>query len=322
MEYDGVDLFIDKRAALKMLKHCRDFKDMQLEVMGFMVGHRYHWGGREHTVVEDVVTSDLNTTAISVKFASFEPLFAELDRFEKEGKDYILVGWYHSHPGHTCFMSPTDKDTQIRMFNKKFQSAVVIDPINIEMKAFQLFGSEIYEKPYAIITGPDTLEGRKLPRIVIPEEVGVEMPVEEFAPAMEIPIEEFTPAVEIPVGEFAPAMEIPIEGFTPARETPVEEFVPAREMPVEEFVPAREMPVEEFAPVQEMPVEEFIPAQEMPVEEFAPAPEIPVEEFAPAQENIQAEMRPRTARKIRRVVRHRIVRKRVKRRFDEAEVIW
>ena len=157
LDDDRLDLFIRKTAALKMLKHCRDFRDDRLEVMGFMVGHRYHWEGREHTVVEDVVTSDLDTSSVSVKFANFEPLFGELDRFEKRGKDYILVGWYHSHPGHTSFMSSTDKQTQKRMFNKDYQSAVVIDPIRIEMKAFKLLDDEVYEKPYGILEGPDSL---------------------------------------------------------------------------------------------------------------------------------------------------------------------
>ena len=157
LDDDRLDLFIRKTAALKMLKHCRDFRDDRLEVMGFMVGHRYEWRGDEYTVVEDVVTSDLDTSSVSVKFANFEPLFGELDRFEKRGKDYILVGWYHSHPGHTSFMSGTDKQTQIRMFNKEYQSAVVIDPIRIEMKAFKLLDEEVYEKPYGILEGPDSL---------------------------------------------------------------------------------------------------------------------------------------------------------------------
>ncbi len=157
LDDDRLDLFIRKKAALKMLKHCRDFREARLEVMGFMVGHRYEWDGDEYTIVEDVVTSDLDTSSVSVKFANFEPLFGELDGFEKRGKDYILVGWYHSHPGHTSFMSGTDKQTQLRMFNKEYQSAVVIDPIRMEMKAFKLLDEEVYEKPYGILEGPDSL---------------------------------------------------------------------------------------------------------------------------------------------------------------------
>lgn len=174
-EDERIDLFIKKKAALKMLKHCKDFRDVQLEVMGFMVGHKYGWEDREYTVVEDVVTSDLDTTAVSVKFASFEPLFKKLDKFEKDGMDYLLVGWYHSHPGHTSFMSPTDKDTQMRMFKKEYQSAVVIDPINIEMKSFKLHQGEIYEKPYAILTGPDKMEGEEAEELEAEVEEETEM---------------------------------------------------------------------------------------------------------------------------------------------------
>jgi len=147
---EKIDLFISRKAFKKMMKHCKEYRDEQLEVMGFMVGYLYKWENGDYTVVEDVVTSDLDTTEISVNFANFEALFEKLDKFEKLGKDYILVGWYHSHPGHTSFMSPTDVETQKRMFNKPYHSAVVIDPINIEMKAFALKGDEVKEKPYAI----------------------------------------------------------------------------------------------------------------------------------------------------------------------------
>lgn len=157
-DYNSINTFIRKKALLKMLKHCKDFREARLEVMGFMVGHKFNGPQEEFTIIEDVVTSDLDTSSVSVKFASFEPLFAELDRMTKEGKDYILLGWYHSHPGHTSFMSPTDIDTQRQMFKNTHQSAIVIDPINIEMKAFTLINGDVYEKPYAILEGDDTLE--------------------------------------------------------------------------------------------------------------------------------------------------------------------
>lgn len=200
LDTDDCDLFIHKKAVLDMLKHCKEYREVQLEVMGLMVGYKYIWQDMEYTVVEEVVTSELDTSAISVKFASFEQMFNELDKFEKEGKDFILVGWYHSHPGHTSFMSPTDKDTQIRMFSKSYQSAVVIDPINIEMKAFKLFRGEIYEKPYSIISGPEP--ERKLPQIVVEEPVEEEFfEFEEY----EFEMEEEYPAEE----EIAPEIAAP-----------------------------------------------------------------------------------------------------------------
>ena len=72
---------------------------------------------------------------INVRFKSFEKLFHHLDKVKF---DYQIIGWYHSHPGHSCFMSSIDVDTQHRMFKHSHQCAIVIDPINFDMKAFAL----------------------------------------------------------------------------------------------------------------------------------------------------------------------------------------
>ena len=52
--------------------------------------------------------------------------------------DCQILGWYHSDPNYTCFMSETDVDTQTRMFKQPYQRAIVIDPIKKDMKAFAL----------------------------------------------------------------------------------------------------------------------------------------------------------------------------------------
>jgi len=257
-EDERIDLFIKKNAALKMLKHCKDFRDIQLEVMGFMVGHKYEWEGREYTVVEDVVTSDLDTTAVSVKFASFEPLFKELDKFEKDGMDYLLVGWYHSHPGHTSFMSPTDKDTQMKMFKKEYQSAVVIDPINIEMKSFKLHNGEVYEKPYAILEGIDQMEGEEA------EEMEAEVEEETGLEEQEAMVEaEF---VEEEMVESWPEEEQDYSGEEDAWGEEAGEIPEPYDYGVPTPAPAEARP--EYTPWEAAPPEPII----QPEEEVAPAP--------------------------------------------------
>ncbi|MEM2900842.1 MAG: hypothetical protein QXT63_08635, partial [Thermoplasmata archaeon] len=79
-------------------------------------------------------------------------LMKELDKIKF---DYILVGWYHSHPGHTSFLSVTDLETQRKQFNKPYQVALVIDPINKEMKAFKLWEYNYVEITYKIC--PDSM---------------------------------------------------------------------------------------------------------------------------------------------------------------------
>lgn len=147
-----VDLYISKHAAEKMIRHCNDYADRRLEVMGLLVGDIYKWKGKVYSVVEDTVTSRLQSTSISVKFnpATLEELAKALDEIEFE---YMIVGWYHSHPGLTCFLSDTDIETGKRNFDQPYHSSIVIDPLNREMKAYQIEGMGYYEKPFLVYTG-------------------------------------------------------------------------------------------------------------------------------------------------------------------------
>ena len=64
------------------------------------------------------------------------------------------MGWYHSHPGHTCFMSGTDVLTQQRMFKLPYQHAFVIDQVNNDMKCFildQTNKKKVKSRGFAII---------------------------------------------------------------------------------------------------------------------------------------------------------------------------
>jgi proteasome lid subunit RPN8/RPN11 len=142
--------FITIDAAKKMLDHCFKYKDKQ-EVMGLIIGKTYKYENKIISIGRDIASSELNATAVNVRFESFEKLFKQLDNIDYE---YQIVGWYHSHPGHSCFMSPTDVDTQKRMFTHAHQYALVIDPINYDIKGFTLDQSsknKVKARAFAII---------------------------------------------------------------------------------------------------------------------------------------------------------------------------
>jgi proteasome lid subunit RPN8/RPN11 len=145
-----VDLFIKKEAAKKMLDHCAEH-GREREVMGLILGETYQYKNEIFSIAKDVATSDLDATDVSVKFDSFEKMFSELEDIKY---DYQILGWYHSHPTYTSFMSPTDVDTQKRMFKHRYQRAMVIDPILFDMKAYALdqrTKDKVHESGYAII---------------------------------------------------------------------------------------------------------------------------------------------------------------------------
>lgn len=148
-ETKGFDLYLSKLAEEKIRNHAMSRLEPRIEIMGLLLGTIYKHGGREYVLARDVVTTDLDASLISVRFdrQGFEKLFESLD---ESGFDYIIVGWYHSHPGHGCFLSQTDIDTQVSMFNRPFHSALVIDPVNMEIETFMVENGRSYHRPFAV----------------------------------------------------------------------------------------------------------------------------------------------------------------------------
>ncbi|WP_433964479.1 Mov34/MPN/PAD-1 family protein [Tunturiibacter gelidiferens] len=60
-----------------------------------------------------------------------------------------LVGWYHSHPGHSIFLSTTDLQTQALWFRQPWHVALVFDPVSLDLGAF--CGSQGRRTPMLIL---------------------------------------------------------------------------------------------------------------------------------------------------------------------------
>lgn len=143
------DVYLSKVSEEKIRLHAIKESPRRLEVMGFLLGAACTWKGEPYSVVRDVVTTELRSSSSKVRFdpKAFPKLFHGLD---DSGFDYILIGWYHSHPGHTCFLSGTDLETQRSMFNQPYHIALVIDPINRDIKTFRLQGDGYGETVFAV----------------------------------------------------------------------------------------------------------------------------------------------------------------------------
>lgn len=143
------DVYLSASAERKIKEHALRGVPGRLEVMGFLLGEVGTWKGKAYTVVKDVGTTELKSTSSKVRFdhRALPRLFHELD---SSGFDYILVGWYHSHPGHTCFLSGTDLETQRTMFDQPYHVALVVDPIGRDIKTFRLAPGGYEETTFAI----------------------------------------------------------------------------------------------------------------------------------------------------------------------------
>jgi 26S proteasome regulatory subunit N11 len=134
-------IYISPLSLLKMLRHGK--AGIPLEVMGLMLGDYID----EYTVkcidVFSMPQSGTETTIESID-EGFQVKMTEM--LKQTGRNEIVVGWYHSHPGFGCWLSSTDINTQ-KTFEQQVPRtvAVVVDPIQsvrgkVVIDAFRTYG--------------------------------------------------------------------------------------------------------------------------------------------------------------------------------------
>ena len=116
-----------------------------MEVMGLMLGQFVD----DYTVkVVDVFAMPQSGTGVSVE--AVDPVFQTkmLEMLKQTGREEMVVGWYHSHPGFGCWLSGVDINTQqaFEALNPRLVS-VVIDPVKsvkgkVVIDAFRLINPQ------------------------------------------------------------------------------------------------------------------------------------------------------------------------------------
>ncbi len=137
-------VYISSLALLKMLKHGR--AGVPMEVMGLMLGDFVD----EFTIhVVDVFAMPQSGTGVSVEAVDDVFQTKMMDMLRQTGRDQMVVGWYHSHPGFGCWLSSVDVNTQQSFEQLNPRSvAVVIDPIQsvkgkVLIDAFRSISSQV-----------------------------------------------------------------------------------------------------------------------------------------------------------------------------------
>ena len=136
-------IYISPLSLLKMLRHGK--AGIPLEVMGLMLGDYVD----DYTVkcidVFSMPQSGTETTIESIDEGFQVKMVAML---KQTGRNEIVVGWYHSHPGFGCWLSSTDLNTQ-KTFEQQVPRtvAVVVDPIQsvrgkVVIDAFRTYGDQ------------------------------------------------------------------------------------------------------------------------------------------------------------------------------------
>ncbi len=130
-----------KLSALSAMRaHC--MTDRSRELGGALIGRRARWQlpgeapfeaiELEHALPAQHITH--THTNITFTHATWNAFSAELDA---NWSGLKIMGWYHTHPGFGIFLSEFDQFIQQNFFSAPGQVAVVYDPVQGKLGAFQ-----------------------------------------------------------------------------------------------------------------------------------------------------------------------------------------
>lgn len=141
MSSDPKHIQIKLEAIAKMVKY--DISHAGKETAGLLIGEE-----KDGIVyVDDIRVGDQKGNAVHVEISEEELTHAVIDVSERtDGK--VIVGWWHTHPNLSSFLSPTDIKTQLNYQALMPNAiAIVIDPVkysktmkleNLDFKVFRV----------------------------------------------------------------------------------------------------------------------------------------------------------------------------------------
>jgi proteasome lid subunit RPN8/RPN11 len=139
---DAPTIYIFEDVLQQMLRHFE--RDLRLEQGGFLLG-----GLHRDRVVYIEVRGFLPATKAQSRPTSLtftHATWAAMNRRAEE--DYpgeLVLGWVHTHPGLSVFLSSYDLFIHRHFFSQPWQIALVIDPRKDELGFFQWHGDQVVD---------------------------------------------------------------------------------------------------------------------------------------------------------------------------------
>jgi proteasome lid subunit RPN8/RPN11 len=110
------------------------------ETAGFLLGNYFphidEKGNQVFDVVCDVFVTAKHTRSTQEEVEFTSETFDYLASQMKEYPGLKTVGWFHTHPGLTAFLSNLDKNIHMSHFREEWQIAVVIDSKKDQLGVF------------------------------------------------------------------------------------------------------------------------------------------------------------------------------------------
>jgi proteasome lid subunit RPN8/RPN11 len=126
--YEWLEIFMTREAYRQINKHAASTLDT--EVGGMLVGQVYHSpAGLPYVVIEAQLEARYVKQGATYLTFTSDTLADALNRIDDQYPSKKIVGWYHTHPGLSVFLSSMDVWLHTNFFREMWQVALVIDPI-------------------------------------------------------------------------------------------------------------------------------------------------------------------------------------------------
>ncbi|MFW9825593.1 MAG: Mov34/MPN/PAD-1 family protein [Candidatus Thorarchaeota archaeon] len=134
-------VYIEKIVLNRIIELC---ENSSKEIFGYLIGSILKWNEEVYVIIEEqlfiqgaVHSDQYSTFQLEGKAGEYEREFQKF-KIKRKNSNLRVLGWWHSHPGLGCFLSPVDLKTQKFFFPEKYQIALVIDPAIRKYKFFTL----------------------------------------------------------------------------------------------------------------------------------------------------------------------------------------
>ncbi len=103
--------------------------DINNELGGVLIGNNcMNSEGEKFITIDEMIIARHTNSSISRLTFTHDTWDYINDKLEKDFPGKIILGWFHSHPGHTVFLSNYDVFIQENFFNLEYMVAYVFDP--------------------------------------------------------------------------------------------------------------------------------------------------------------------------------------------------
>ncbi len=131
---EGGEIYLNKDVYEGIFTHGKE--NLEIEVGGILVGNvcQYNEGRYRIDITDYIKAKYTRGTIANMTFTheSWNEIYKELELIQKPFLENVIVGWYHTHPGHGVFLSGLDLYIQQNFFPNLWQVALVVDLKNNE----------------------------------------------------------------------------------------------------------------------------------------------------------------------------------------------